>query len=105
MTTRELEEKIRYLEDYNSICQLQCMYAQYWLLGWLGKMPELFAKKTPGVMLEISNKGVFEGSDAPQRYFGTRARDHQAPGWMIWHMAVNPIIQINKEGTLAKGMW
>ena len=105
MTNAELEEKIRYLEDYNSICQLQSTYAQYWLLGWVDKMPELFAKKTPGVELEISNKGVFEGGDAPQKYFGTRAKDPETPGWMIWHMAVNPIIQINKEGTQAKGIW
>jgi hypothetical protein len=105
MTRDELEERVRFLEDYKSIWQVQSTYAQYWLLGWVGKMAELFAKKTPGVEVEISNKGVWVGSDAPQRYFGGRAEEPQAPGWMVWHLDVNPVIQINKDGTRAKGVW
>lgn len=102
MTKNKLEQRVQYLEDYISICKLQSTYCQYLFYGARSKIHELFAKKTPGVEVEIGQRGVFKGSDAPQRYFEIGGK---TPGWMIIHLAVNPVIDINKDGTSAKAEW
>jgi hypothetical protein len=108
MTLEELEARVRYLEDYNAICKLQSTYSHYHHCCMWEKIPSLFAQKTPGIEIEISDKGVFEGFDAPKRVFSNTEDNKTVPvtqGWLGLHMSVNPVIEINKSGTQAKGMW
>lgn len=109
MTKKEMEARLRYLEDYLAIWKLQSTYQHYHHQCMWTKIPSLFAKKTPGVEIWLSDKGVLEGSDAPQRYFdgvvGKGKDGPPFPGWLGLHTAVNPVIEINKDGNRAKALW
>jgi hypothetical protein len=100
----DLEARISRVEDYIAINQLQSRYTHYMLMGAWKKIHSCFVQKTPGLEMEIADCGVFEGLDAPKRYFA-RAEGPKFPGDLTHHMAVNPVIEINKEGTRAKGVW
>ena len=117
MTIKELEAEVKQLKkkvaegarakDYLEICQLQSMYSHLYYIGMRSEIPSLFAQKTPGVTLEIEDSGVYEGIESVKRFWtkvlGTNAA--KAPGMLAIHMTVNPIIEINKAGTKAKGLW
>jgi len=64
----------------------------------------------PNVEIELSNKGIVHGADAPQRYFLRSGQTSNpppkpVPGFMVMHMSVNPAIEINSDGTKAKAVW
>lgn len=107
-----LEAQNRYLSDYIAIWKLQSLYCHYINIGANKAIVGLFAD-SPEVEIELSNKGVLVGSDAPHRYFLRLGTDYEvkgdiAPqirGNMVIHMAVNPTIEINKDGTRAKAVW
>jgi hypothetical protein len=105
MTLKELEKKVRYLTDYIAISQLQSKYQQYLFLCMHTEVRSLFAQKTPGVEIEIGSTGVYEGLDAPQRFWCHEKDGPSYPGFLVIHEAVNPVIEINKDGTRAKGLW
>ena len=107
-----LEQQNRYLMDYIAIWKVQSLYCQYINIGANKAIVGLFAD-SPDVEIELSNKGILKGKDAPHRYFlqlGTKfevKEDYapQIPGNMVIHMAVNPALEINKEGTRARAVW
>jgi hypothetical protein len=107
-----LEKQNRYLSDYIAIWKLQSQYCQYINIGKVKAIVELFADSDE-VEIELSNKGILKGKDAPHRYFLLSHTDHpittdyapQIKGNMVIHMAVNPVIEINADGTRAKAVW
>lgn len=107
-----LEAQNRYLSDYIAIWKVQSLYCHYINIGAHRAIVGLFAD-SPDVEIELSNKGILKGKDAPHRYFlrlGTKFEvtgDYapQVPGNMVIHMAVNPALEINKDGTRARGVW
>lgn len=108
MNKRDLELKISYLTDYIGICHLQSQYLHYIQTCMYTKIPPLFAQKTPGIEIEINDRGIFEGFDAPARFFLKLIGNEdntQFPGFLVLHMAVNPVIEINKTGKKAKAAW
>jgi hypothetical protein len=107
-----LEAQNRYLSDYIAIWKLQSLYTHHMNRGAVKSIVELFAD-SPDVEIELSNKGVLRGRDAPHRYF-LRAGSKQpitseiaarAPGTLVLHTAVNPALEINAAGTRAKAVW
>ena len=106
-----LEEQNRYLMDYIAIGKVQSYYCHYINIGAVKAVVDLFAD-SPDVEIELSNKGILKGRDAPHRYFlraGTKQEiktDYtpQIPGNMVIHMAVNPALEINKDGTRARAV-
>jgi hypothetical protein len=107
-----LEAQNRYLNDYIGIWKLQSLYCHYVNIGAVQEIVGLFAD-SPEVEIELSNKGVLRGKDAPHRYF-LRAgqkdeikseRAPQIPGNMVIHMAVNPALEIDAEGVHARAVW
>ena len=118
MTTEQLEKEIKKLKkqveensrakDYLEIWKLQSTYAHLYHVGRNPEVPGLFAQKTPGVTMEIEDSGVYEGLDSIKRFW-TEVFDvermQRTPGWLAVHMTVNPVIEINKKGTEAKGIW
>ena len=76
-------------------------------MGKMSAIPALFAQKTTGVTLEIEDSGVYEGLKSVERFWNTVFSDTKArsAGHLALHMTVNPIIEINQQGTLAKGLW
>lgn len=107
-----LEAQNRYLSDYIAIWKVQSLYCHYINIGAVQAIVELFAD-SPDVELELSNKGILRGKDAPHRYFlraGTKDEIKtelapQIPGNMVIHMAVNPALEIDAEGVHARAVW
>ena len=118
MTLKELENEVKALKkqvaenarakDYLDIWKLQSLYSHLYHIGRNSEVPSLFARKTPGVVMEIEDSGVYEGIDRVT-YFWNKVfnvdRMHRTPGFLAIHMTVNPVIEIDKKGTRAKGLW
>ncbi len=118
MTLKQLETEVIKLKkqveenakagDCLEIWKLQSLYAHLYHVGRNSEVPDLFARKTPGVTMEIEDSGVYEGIESV-RYFWTKVfspdRMHQSPGFLGLHMTVNPVIEINRNRTKAKGLW
>jgi hypothetical protein len=108
---KKLEAKVKWCADYLEIEKLQSKYSHYHHCCMFDMIPTLFAKKTEGIEIEIEGSGVFEGLTAPRRMFFERMGRGKSgpsplyPGWLGLHMTMNPVIEINKDGTRAKGLW
>jgi hypothetical protein len=103
----KLKEESARTKDYLEIWKLQSLYSHLYYIGQRSKVPALFAQKTPGVNMEIEDSGVYEGIESITRFWNTVFADSKArsPGLLAIHMTVNPVIEINKDGTRAKGVW
>jgi hypothetical protein len=117
MTLKELEAEVICLKnqiaeyarvkDYIEICQLMSTYSHLYHVMRRSDIPTLFAQKTPGVTIEIEDSGVYEGLEGVKKIFCgiLSEKMHMTPGFLGVHMTVNPILEINKKGTRAKGLW
>jgi hypothetical protein len=117
MTLEELEKEVKQLKeqvaenacarDYLEIWKLQSLYSHLYYIGQRSKVPSLFAQKTPGITMEIEDSGVYEGIESITRFWNTVFADSKAkaPGMLAIHMTVNPVIEINRDRTRAKGIW
>jgi hypothetical protein len=107
-----LEAQNRYLSDYIAIWKLQSAYTHYMNINALHDIVALFADSDEQE-IELSNKGILRGRDAARRYFlraGTpqEVKGPTSPrpaGSLVLHTAVNPALEINADGTRAKGVW
>jgi len=118
MSLKELEEELKDLKrkvaenawakDYLEIWKLQSLYSHLYHIGRNSEIPSLFAQKTQGVKMEIEDSGVYEGLKSVT-YFWNKVFDvsrmHGTPGFLAIHMTVNPLIEINRNRTKAKGLW
>lgn len=118
MTLEQLEAEVKVLkeqvaenawaQDYLKIWKLMSLYSHLYYLGRFSDILDLFAQKTPDVTMELEDSGVYEGLKSIKRFW-TEVFDvnqmHRSPGWLAIHMTVNPVIEINRKGTLAKGIW
>jgi hypothetical protein len=117
MTLRQLEAEVKKLKeqvaegawakDYIEIWQLQSRYSHLYHIGRMSEIPLLFAQKTPGVNLEIEDSGVYEGIASITRFWDTvlSEKKSRSAGHLALHMTLNPVIEINKAHTKAKGIW
>jgi hypothetical protein len=118
MTMAQMEAEIKSLKkqvaegarakDYIDIWKLQSLYAHLYHIGRMSEVPSLFAQKTPGVTLEIEDSGVYEGIKSVTRFWNSVFSDKRfksGAGNLALHMTVNPVIEINKAGTRARGVW
>jgi len=118
MTLKELEDELLALKkqvaenawagDYLQIWKLMSLYSHLYHIGRNSEVPSLFAQKTPGVTFELEDSGVYEGLESVT-YFWNKVFDinrmQRSPGFLAIHMTVNPVIEINKSGTKARGVW
>lgn len=118
MTLKELENEVKKLKkqvaenawakDCLEIWKLQSLYSHLYHIGRNSQVPYLFAQKTPGVVMEIEDSGVYEGLESINYFWNEVFNvDHmqRTPGFLAIHMTMNPVIEINKKGTRAKGLW
>ncbi len=93
--------------DELEIQKVQSLYSHYYQVGMRAEVPKLFAQHTPGVSMEIEDSGVYEGIESITRFWNTvfGRETHFTPGFMAFHMTCNPVIEIDREGTRAKGVW
>jgi hypothetical protein len=96
------------VKDYLEIWKLQSRYTHLYFMMRNSEIPSLFAQKTPGVSLDIEDAGIYEGLKGVKRFWTevlSEERYKATPGWLAVHMTCNPIIEINKAGTKARGLW
>jgi hypothetical protein len=105
MTSKELEAKVQRLEDILEIQALQARY-QYYLAMYMGKRvgDELFAKNDPDVSLDIGTKWF--GLESVKRCFSLLDKvSREEPGRMGALVAIQPLINVAKDGKTATGHW
>jgi len=103
MTLEALEAEVGRLRDTLEIYNLQARYN--FLIGMnLGdRVPEeVFAKTVSDVSFEIGDVGRWEGIDSIRRVFG---KLNKVPGKMGLIMAIQPLVQVAKDGKTARGQW
>ncbi len=107
MSVDELEARIARLEDLEEIKKLQSQYVhllfrqEYQLI-----VERIFAQEDPDVSIEASDSGVFKGREGIGRFFlQAMASEKETPGFFTMHMAVNPVIEVAKDGKKAKAIW
>ncbi len=107
MTLQELGTRVKRLEDIHEIMNLQSRYTHFLHMYNWGAIEDLFAQKTPGVTVEIGNSGVYEGTEGVKRTFSGRLASARKgrKGTLLLHMAVNPVIEVSRDGKTAKGLW
>jgi len=105
MTQQELEAKIRRLEDYQDICNLQGRYNHYMLSGRFDKILDMFAQKDQNLEIELADSGVFYGIEGVKKVFSILHEKYGFPGSLGLHMLMTPVIEVSKDGKTARGMW
>lgn len=117
MTLEQLETELAALKeqvregqrakDELEIQKVQSTYSHHYQVGMRSEVPKLFAQHTPDVTMEIEDSGVYEGIESITRFWNTvlAADTAFSPGFMAVHLSCNPVIEIDRDGTRAKGVW
>jgi hypothetical protein len=105
MAKKSIEERLQRLEDAREIENLMAKYAYLHTAGRHEDTAELFAKKTPGVRVDLA--GVYEGTEGVRR---AMVKTHQSmnvgkPGFLFVHTQTTPVIEVAGDGKTAKGVW
>lgn len=114
MTLEERIEKLELenvrLDALNQIQNLVATYAFYHAANMNTECVDLFAKKTPGVAIDIPHVGVFEGENAAERCYkyahnAQMKTEEDKKGFMMVRPFTTPLIQVAKDGMTAQGAW
>jgi len=106
MSSPDLDARIARLEDHREICNLQGRYNHYLATGQIvEKLPLMFAFKTPGVKAEMCDSGLWEGPEGVIRLFQHMGAKYHMKGALFVHMLLTPVVEVNRDGTSARGMW
>lgn len=102
-----LERRVRHLEDLRAIEKLQSKYAHLlFTQRYTRIVDECFARHAGDVTLEFSDSGVYRGLESIRAvYRDFEAAKRRIPGFFILHMAVNPYIEIARDGESAHSHW
>lgn len=102
-----LARRVRYLEDVLAIQKLQSKYAHYLFTQRYDRIvDECFALHAEDVTLEFSDSGVYRGLESIRAvYRDFEAAKLRIPGFFILHMAVNPYIEVARDGRSARSHW
>lgn len=105
-TVQELLARVQLLEDKLEIQQLQSRYIHYLFKQRFDRIvDECFAKNLPDVSVEFSDSGVYRGLESVRAVYRSFEVTKTIPGFFILHMAVNPVIEIAKDGLSARSHW
>ncbi len=102
-----LARRVRHLEDVLDIQKLQSKYAHLLFTQRYGRIAEeCFARHADDVTLEFSDSGVYRGLESIRAvYRDFEAARMRIPGFFILHMAVNPYIEVARDGQSARSHW
>jgi hypothetical protein len=102
-----LEERIQRMEDIHQIQNLMSRYEYWHTAGMHEKVLDMYAKKTPGVSVEIANLGIYEGQEGIRRFWigANMQADQNRVGLMIVHTLTTPVIEVAGDGKTAKAIW
>ena len=102
MTLEQLAAEVERLRDILEIQKLQARYQFYIGMNLGHKVAEIFAQTDPDVSAEIGDVGVWRGLESIKRVFGKLTL---IPGKLGLIMALNPVIEVAKDGSTARGQW
>jgi hypothetical protein len=116
MDVKELETEVKNLKklvmdlsrtkDAVDCWKLISTYSHLLHMGRVKDIYQQFAQKTDGIEIEIADSGVYYGLEGVKKVFvELLGDDWEVPGYMNLHMSVNPVIEVNKEGTEARGIF
>jgi len=105
MAEQELESRIKRLEDYRDICNMQGRYNHYLLSGRFDKIIDMFAKKDQNLLIELADSGEHRGIEGVKKVFGTVHEKYGFPGSLGLHMLMTPVVEVSEDGKTARGMW
>ena len=106
MKLKELEARIRTLEDIEEIKKLQRIYGYYLDNGMYEEVIDLFSDDTESV--EITDHGVFLGKEGVKKMFWDilGKGGAQSPPWGL-HLVMQHqgVVNVESNGRTAKGRW
>lgn len=116
MSNQNIETKIANLEHeiatLNAVHQIENLMGKYELYLSAGKfhdLLDLYAEKTPGVSLEVGEKGVHYGREGVKEYADEHAAtfgsDGAGTGWLAEHNLTSHVIEVAKDLKTAKAVW
>jgi len=97
--------RLQYLDDVTAIQKLQAKYLHSLFTQRYENIPALFALDKPDVSVEFSDSGVYRGGDSVRGLYKAFEATRNAPGFFLMHLAVDPYIEIAKDGLSAKSHW
>ncbi len=100
--TAALSDETTRLEDLNAIEKLQRSYGFYVDKAMWHQIADLFADDGT---LEIGGRGVFVGHKRILDYLGFLGPEFPLEGHLYNHMQIQPIVDVDPDGTTAKGRW
>ena len=102
MTLKELEARLKNLEDVEAINRLQRAYG-YYLVHWEGKQLAALFSDAPDVTLGAGDGGVvFSGQKDVKKFF---KRIGDPPELLHGLMQLSGIVDVDPDGKTAKGRW
>jgi len=103
----EIKDRILRLEDIQEIQNLMGKYSYYRTAGLYDFILEMFARKTAGLKVEISDWGIWEGAEGIQKlYNGTyRMLEGDRKGLLNVQTLTTPVIEVARDGQTAKAVW
>jgi hypothetical protein len=102
----QLLARVQRLEDTLEIQKLQARYVHYLFTQKFDRIvDDCFAKQAPDVSVEFSDSGVYRGLESIRRLYKAFEATKRIPGFFILHMAVNPYIEIARDGRSARSHW
>jgi len=100
-------KRIQRVEDARQVENLMAKYAYLHTAGRHEEVAALFATKTPGVRMELSPLGRWDGTEGIKtamikfhRFLGVGN-----PGNLMVHPQTTPVIEVAGDGRTAKGVW
>lgn len=107
MSEKSLEERVQRLEDIQQIQNLMARYEYWHTVGMHQNVVDMYAKKTPGVSVEIPHLGKYEGPEGIRRFWigANFQTDTKRDGVLIVHTLTTQVIEVAGDGKTAKGVW
>jgi hypothetical protein len=102
MTLKELEARLKNLEDVEAINRLQRAYG-YYLVHWEGKQLAALFSDAPDVTLGAGDGGVVFSGQKDVKNFFKRVGD--PPELLHGLMQLSGIVDVDPDGKTAKGRW
>lgn len=101
-----LEREVQRVRDWQEISNLHGRYNHLVLGHHWNVILEMFAQKTPGVIVEIAESGVFHGLEGVRKVFiDMLGKLYTYRGNFALHELTTPVIEVAQDGKTAKGMW
>lgn len=106
MNGKRLGERFRRLNDIHEIQNLIGRLVYLHAAGRYDAETELYAKKTPGVRVDLLGWGIYEGTEGIRRFAEVyKFLDKGTPGQLHMHPLTTPVIEVAGDGNTAKGVW